>query len=142
MRSLSEKMSNSNRSEPSPELDRLAHEVIGAAIEVHRVLGPGFLETIYEEALCFELQLRGIPFVRQHALHVTYKDHEVGEGRLDLLVGGELIVELKAVDTIAPIHRAQVLSYLKASGFRLALLINFNVAVLRNGIERIVYSRD
>jgi GxxExxY protein len=133
-------MSVSDRREPSPELDRLAHEVIGAAIEVHRTLGPGFLESPYEEALCVELNLRGIPFVRQHLLRVTYKDQVIGENHLDLLVGGELIVELKAVDAIAPIHRAQVMSYLKASGFSLALLINFNVTVLRKGIERIVRS--
>jgi len=126
--------------EPSAELDRLAHAVIGAAIEVHRLLGPGFLESVYEEALCVELQLRGIPFTRQPIVSVDYKNHIVGEGRLDLLVGDVLIVELKAVDALAPIHTAQVISYLKTTGHQLGLLINFNVPVLRGGIKRIILS--
>jgi GxxExxY protein len=126
--------------EPSTELDRLAHAVIGAAIEVHRLIGPGFLESVYEEALCVELQLRGIPFIRQPIVSVDYKNHVVGEGRLDLLVGNALIVELKAVDALAPIHTAQVISYLKTTGHQLGLLINFNVPILRDGIKRIILS--
>ena len=133
-------MGNITRREPGAELDQLAHGVIGAAIEVHRLLGPGFLESVYEEALCVELKLRGIPFTRQAALGVDYKGHAVGEGRLDLLVGDALVVELKAVDALAPIHSAQLLSYLKATGYQLGLLINFNVPVLRNGIKRVVLS--
>lgn len=122
--------------EPERETDELAHAVIGAAIEVHRVLGPGFLEEVYEQALCVELRLRGIPFERQKPAKGEY----VGEGRLDLLVNDRLVVELKAVREIAPIHTAIVLSYLKATGRRLALLINFKVPQLRDGIRRIVLS--
>jgi GxxExxY protein len=126
--------------EPSKELDLFAHEVIGAAIEVHRLIGPGYLESVYEEALSVELNLRNIPFTRQVIISVNYKDHAVGEGRLDFLVGGKLVVELKAVDTLAPIHTAQVLSYLKATGKRLGLLINFNTSILKNGLKRVIYS--
>jgi len=117
----------------------LAHRVIGAAIEVHRVLGPGYLESVYEEALCLEMEARGIPFVRQYPIGVDYKG---GEARLDLLVGGILVVELKAVDALGPIHTAQVLSYLKATGRELALLINFNTVLLHKGIKRVVLSDD
>jgi len=98
------------------------------------------LESIYEEALAVELGLRGIPFERQKTIAVDYKGHAVGEGRLDLLVGGCLIVELKAVEAIAPIRVAQVISYLKATGLPLGLLINFNVPLLKNGIQRVVLS--
>lgn len=126
--------------EPSQELDELARAVIGAAIEVHRLLGPGFLESVYEEALCVELDLRGVPYARQAAIAVDYKGHLVGEGRVDLLVGDVLIVELKAADTLAPIHTAQVISYLKATGHQLGLLMNFSVPVLKDGIKRVVLS--
>jgi GxxExxY protein len=126
--------------EPSEELDRLAYAVIGAAIEVHRVLGPGFLESVYEEALCVELQLRRIPFRQQSVVAVNYKGQLVGEGRLDLLVSNTLIVELKAVENLAPIHSAQLLSYLKMTAHPLGLLINFNVPILREGIKRIILS--
>ena len=126
------------RSEPDERVDELAHIVIGAAIEVHKVLGPGFLESVYEEALCFELQMRGIPFERQAAIAVNYKGCEVGEGRLDLLVGSVLIVELKAVSELAPVHSAQVISYLKATGHKLGLLINFDVRMLKDGIKRVI----
>ena len=126
--------------EPSERLDALAREVIGAAIEVHRILGPGFLESVYEEALCIELQLRGIPFMRQVPIAVGYKGRSVGGSRLDLLVGEALVVELKTVDAIAPIHTAQALSYLKATGCRLGLLINFNTHVLKDGVKRVIRS--
>jgi GxxExxY protein len=126
--------------EPSAEVDRLAHEVIGAAIEVHRVLGPGLPEAAYEEALGVELTLRGIPFARQAPIDLLYKGHPVGKGRIDLLVGGALIVELKAVEAISDVHKAQVISYLKMTGHSLGLLVNFNVPVLRDGIKRIVVS--
>jgi GxxExxY protein len=126
--------------EPDRTVDQLAREVIGAAIEVHRYLGPGFLEGVYEEALVMELALRGIPFERQRPVPVSYKEQNVGEGRVDLLVGTELLVDLKAVETLAPIHKAQVISYLKATGLHLGLLINFNVPILRAGIQRIVLS--
>lgn len=127
--------------EPNKRVDHLAREVIGAAIEVHRHLGPGFLEGVYEEALVIELALRGIPFERQRPIPVGYKGQNVGEGRVDLLVGTELLVELKAVETLAPIHKAQVISYLKATGLHLGLLINFNVPILRAGIQRVVLSQ-
>jgi GxxExxY protein len=124
--------------EPSASVDTLARAVIGAAIEVHRVLGPGFLEEVYEEALCRELKLRGIPFDRQKPVRVEYKGDFVGEGRLDLLVGDLLIVELKAAGAFAPIDRAKVISYLRAARRDLALLINFHVRVLKDGVQRVV----
>ena len=126
--------------EPSVELDRLAHRVIGAAIEVHRLLGPGFLEAVYEEALCIELALRGLPFARQIPIGVEYKGQKVGEARLDLLVDTSLVVELKAVECIAPIHVAQTLSYLKATRLRLGLLITFNATTLQRGIKRVIHT--
>ena len=126
--------------EPEEKIDELAHKVIGAAIEVHRHLGPGFLESVYEEALSIELNLRGIAHERQRPIHVDYKGNPVGEGRLDILVGEQLIVELKAVETLAPIHTAQVISYLKSTGYPLGLLLNFNVTRLKEGIKRIVLS--
>jgi GxxExxY protein len=122
-------------------LDALTAKVIGAAIEVHRVLGPGFAEAVYEEALCVELADRGLPFVRQAGVAIVYKGQPVGHGRIDLLVDGQLVVELK-VSANAPLHVAQVLSYLKATGLRLGLLLNFNVTTLRQGIQRVVLSRD
>lgn len=133
-------MNGSIGREPGPELDRLSHQVIGAAIEVHRLLGPGLLESVYEEALCIELGLRGLTFVRQPAADLSYKGHPVGRGRLDLLVDGALVVELKAVEALTAVHKAQVISYLRMTGHRLALLINFNVSCLRDGIKRIICS--
>ena len=126
------------RAEPGAELDRLAYAVIGAVIAVHTALGPGLLEAAYEEALCIELGLRGIPFARQVTLSVEYKEQHVGEARMDVLVDEQLILELKAVDCIAPIHIAQLLSYLKLSRLRLGLLINFNVPKARQGIKRLI----
>jgi len=126
--------------EPPRELDGIAGVVIGAALEVHRVLGPGFLESVYEDALAFELALRSVFFERQKAVSVSYKGRQVGEGRSDFLVENALIVELKAVERLLPIHQAQVLSYLKATGCRLGLLINFHESQLRQGIRRIVFS--
>jgi len=126
--------------EPSPRVDQLARAVIGAAIEVHRVLGPGFLESVYEEAMCVELGSRSIPFKRQLPTAINYKGNTIGESRLDLLVDDCLVVELKAVDELVRIHHAQVISYLKATGHHLALLINFNVPVLKDGIRRIINS--
>ena len=126
--------------EPEKRVDDLAHAVIGAAIEVHRHLGPGFLESIYEEALGVELQDRRIPFERQKEISVLYKDREIGKHRIDLLVGGLLVVELKTVESLAEIHTAQVISYLKAMRLPLGLLINFNVPILKNGIQRVIYT--
>ena len=107
-------------------------------MEVHTVLGAGFLEAVYEQALAIELELRGIPFQRQCPIALTYKGLAVGEARLDFLVGDVLIVELKAVENIHPIHHAQVLNYLKATGHQLGLLMNFNVEHMRDGIKRII----
>jgi GxxExxY protein len=129
-----------NLIEPDRRTDELAHAVIGAAIEVHRLLGPGFLESVYEEALCVELAAREITFERQKEINVIYKGHQIGRQRVDLLVGQALIVELKTVEELAEIHKAQVISYLKATGLPLGLLINFNVPVLKSGIQRIVYT--
>jgi len=123
--------------EINSEVDRLARAVIGAAIEVHRCLGPGLLESMYEEALCIELAERGIAFTQQVEVAILYKGRPIGAGRLDLLVGERLIVELKAVDALAPIHTAQALTYLRITGQHLALLINFNVPILRDGIKRV-----
>jgi len=124
--------------ELEPALNNLAEMVIGAAIEVHRSLGPGFLESVYEEAICIELNLRHIPFVRQKAIGVSYKGHLVGEGRLDILIEDCLVIELKAVEALLPIHTAQLLSYLKTTHYRLGLLMNFNVAALKQGLRRVV----
>src|SRR5687767_7833288 len=121
--------------EPGDEVDRLAYAVIGAAIEVHSELGAGHLESSYERALCIELTMRGIPFVRQSPFSLKYKGHEIGDGRIDLIVGELLVVELKACDAFAPIHTAQAIAYLKATGLKLALLINFNVRKLKEGIK-------
>ena len=127
------------REEPGVELDRLAHDVIGAAIEVHRVMGPGFLEVVYEDALAMELEDRGIAFARQLELPLQYKGRPLNRShRLDLLVDRQLIVELKATVDHHPIYEATVLSYLRAFDLPLGLLINFNVPLLKNGIRRIV----
>ena len=126
--------------EPEEELDRLAHQVIGAAIEVHRQLGPGYLENVYGDALNVEFQLREIEVEREKPINVLYKNVPVGEGRIDSLVGGRLVLELKAVNELAAVHQAQVISYLKATRLRLGLLINFNVPVLKDGIRRVILS--
>jgi len=126
--------------EPSPRADQRARQVIGAAIEVHRHLGPGFLESVYEEALARELRYREVPFRRQLPIGVSYKGELIGEARLDLLVDECLIVEVKAVDQLAPIHKAQVISYLRATTLQLGLLLNFNVPQLLQGMKRIVLS--
>lgn len=121
------------------EEDKLSKEIIGAAIEVHRNLGPGLLESAYEECLCRELAICDIAFERQKPLAVSYKGVKLDCGyRLDIVVGGLIILELKAVDQIEPIHEAQLLTYLKLSNLKLGILINFNVPILRDGIKRIV----
>jgi len=119
------------------ERDKLTYEIIGAAIEVHKAIGPGLLESAYEECLCKELSLRQIPFERQKPLPVEYRGAKVECGyRLDLLVADKVVVEVKAVDALLPIHEAQLLTYLKLGGWEIGLLINFNVEVLRDGIRR------
>jgi GxxExxY protein len=124
--------------EPSKRADDLARQVIGAAIEVHRILGPGFLESVYEEAIAVEFAMRDIPFERQKPIVLDFKGHLVGDSRLDYLIGGELIVELKAVEMVPPIQVAKVFNYLKIARLDLALIINFHVMQLRDGIKRIV----
>jgi GxxExxY protein len=121
-------------------LNEISRGVIGAAIQVHSVLGRGFLESIYEMAMVEELTARNILFDRQVSLPVMYRQRVIGEHRLDLLVGGELVVELKAVAKIADAHVAQTLSYMKAGAFRLGLILNFNVTMMRDGIRRVVSS--
>jgi len=121
------------------DINQLTGEVIGAAIEVHKTLGPGLLESAYEECLCFELQQKKILFERQKPLPVEYKQVKLDCGyRLDLLIPDRLIIELKACDAILPIHEAQLLTYLKLTGIKTGLLINFNVALLKEGIKRLV----
>lgn len=121
----------------SSQVNQITEEVIGAAIEVHRHLGAGLLESAYEECLCRELTLRGIVFERQKAIPLEYKGLRLECGyRLDLLVAGEVAVEIKAMDTIAPIHEAQLLTYLKVGGWKAGLLMNFNVPMLKQGIRR------
>ena len=126
--------------EPDKELDRLAAEVLAAAVEVHSTLGPGFLESVYEHALCVELDSRDCEYRRQVPVLVEYKGRRVGESCLDLLVGHRLIVELKAAEDLAPIHWVQVRSCLKATGCQLGVLINFNVPVLLRGVRRVILS--
>jgi GxxExxY protein len=119
------------------KMNELTEVVIGAAIEVHRVLGPGLMESAYLACLCRELEMRGIPFRREVPLPVRYKGEEIECGyRLDLLVDDRLVVELKAVASIEAVHEAQLLTYLKLGGWNVGLLINFNVPVLKDGIRR------
>jgi len=119
-------------------INDLSGLVIGAAIEVHKVLGPGLLESAYENCLCHELQLRNVIFERQKPLAITYKGINLDCGyRLDVVVQGMLVLEVKACDRIEPIHQAQLLTYLKLSGLSLGLLLNFNVPVMRDGIVRV-----
>ena len=120
-------------------LDDLSYKVIGCAIEVHRSLGPGLLESVYEKALIHELKLNNIPVKSQVEVKASYKGLDIGEGlRLDLLVDEQLIVELKSVDDFKPVHHKQLLTYLKLMNKQLGLLINFNVCNLTDGVKRIV----
>ena len=120
-------------------LNKITDTIIGSTIAVHRELGPGLLESAYEACLAFELADRGLSVERQKGLPVIYRDVKLDCGyRIDLLVEEKVIVELKAVERVEPIHTAQLLSYLKLSGCKLGLLINFNVKVLKNGIRRLI----
>jgi GxxExxY protein len=117
----------------------LTETIIGSAIEVHRALGPGLLESAYRECLAWELSLRHIPFDREKPLLVEYKGARLQCGyRLDLVVAGEVVVEIKAIDVILPVHKAQLLTYMKLGGWKVGLLINFHVPALKNGIKRMV----
>lgn len=117
----------------------LTGQIIGAAIEVHRALGPGLLESAYHVCLAHELSLRGIPFERETPLPIQYKGVQLDCGyRLDFVVSGKVVVELKAVDALHPVHEAQLLTYLKLTNCKVGLLINFNVPVLKDGVKRMV----
>jgi GxxExxY protein len=120
-------------------LDALTEKIIGASIAVHRVLGPGLLESAYEECLCYELSQLGMSFERQVPLPVRYKDVNLDCGyRMDIVVERSVIIEIKAVERLIPVHEAQLLSYLKLAKVRVGLLMNFHVPVLKNGLKRIV----
>lgn len=117
--------------------NQITQAVIGAAIEVHRALGPGLLESVYSQCLARELESRGIPFERERPLPLKYKGLHLDCGyRLDFLIAGQVVVEVKAIEALAPIHEAQLLTYLRIGGWKVGLLINFNVLVLREGIRR------
>ena len=121
------------------EFDELSNKVIGCALEVHRNLGPGLLESTYEQCLAYELETAGIPFKLQYPLPVEYKNIRLDCGyRIDVLIGDSIIVELKSVDKLLPIHQAQLLTYMKLAGISIGLLINFNVKYLKDGIKRMV----
>jgi GxxExxY protein len=121
------------------EFDLVSKEIIGSAIEVHRSLGPGLLESAYEECMVYELIQRGLSIERQKPVPVFYKEIKLSCGyRLDLLVGGSVIAELKSIDGLAPVHAAQILTYMRFSNIKIGLLINFNVTVLKNGLRRFV----
>jgi GxxExxY protein len=123
--------------------NELTRQIIGAAIEVHRLLGPGLLESAYEGCLCHELALRRIHFEKQKPIPLVYKGTRLECGfRLDLLVEGRVVVELKSVDALGPIHEAIILTYLRLSGHSLGLLINFNVPVLKDGVRRFIMPQD
>ncbi len=121
------------------KMNKLTEQIIGAAIEVHRHLGPGLLESAYETCLVYELEKLGLKVERQKALPLVYKEIRLEQGyRIDLLVEDKIVVELKVVEHILPVHEAQVLSYLKLSGCKVGLLLNFQVKLLKNGIRRFV----
>ena len=117
-------------------LNQLTKRIIGCAIEVHRNLGPGLLESVYEAALCIELDLGGLSYERQKVVPVSYKGHPIGEHRLDILVEDTVILELKSVERLDPVFEAQILGYLRMTGKPLGLLINFNSRLLKDGIRR------
>ncbi len=122
----------------SSEHDSTAHEIVDSAFPVHRALGPGLLESVYEQCLTYELQSRGYKIERQVGLPVVYRDVRLEAGfRIDILVNDLIVIELKTVERLLPIHEAQLLTYLKLSGKRLGLLLNFNVPLIKDGIRRL-----
>ena len=120
------------------EINRLTQKIIGCAIEVHKQLGPGLLESVYEAALCIEFEENNIRFERQKSLAVNYKNRSIGEFRIDILVENIVVLELKSVERHDPLFEAQLLSYLKSGNYRVGLLINFNTRLLKNGIKRLI----
>jgi GxxExxY protein len=126
------------RSPLTQEEELVAGEVIASALAVHRELGPGYLESFYRKAMCIELRARALAFETEKAVEVRYRGEVLGTHRIDLIVQGLVIVELKAVEALDPVHRKQVVSYLKATKLRLGLLINFDAELLKQGLKRIV----
>ena len=127
--------------EENKQINVITEQIIGAAIEVHRHLGPGLLESAYEACLKYELAQRGLQIEAQKGLPIVYKEIELEQGyRIDLLVENRVVVELKAVEEITDVHEAQILTYLKLSGNTIGLLLNFNVKLLKNGIRRFIMS--
>jgi GxxExxY protein len=122
----------------SPETDALITQIIGCAISVHRELGPGFLESIYATALAFELESASIPFERERAVTVNYRGLVIGGQRVDFIVASEVILEIKAATRVDPVFQAKLISYLRTTGLKAGLLMNFNVPILKEGIKRIV----
>ncbi len=120
------------------EHDPLTHQIIGCAIEVHRHLGPGLLESTYEEALCIELDDAALPYTRQVRVPVSYKGRLIGEHRPDLVVADRVLVEVKSVEALHPVHQAQILAYMRVLQVHVGLLMNFNSAVLRTNVRRFV----
>jgi len=120
------------------ELNELTEKIIGCCIEVHRNLGPGLLESVYESALCIEFKNNGISFERQKSLPVIYKSEKIGEFRIDLLVENTIVVELKSVERMDPVFEAQILSYMKMGNYKIGLLINFNTKLLKDEIKRFI----
>lgn len=120
------------------EINQLTEKIIGCAIEVHRQLGPGLLESLYESALCIELEQAGLKYSREATIPVVYKNHPIGEHRIDLLVEDLVILEIKSVERHDPVFEAQVLTYLKITGKKIGLLINFNSKLLVEGIKRFI----
>ena len=120
------------------ELNQITEKIIGCAIEIHRELGPGLLESIYESALCIEVDSIGLAYERQKSLSVIYKNKSLGNFRVDLVVDGSVVLELKSVERYDPLFEAQILSYMKLGHYPLGLLINFNVEILKDGIKRLM----
>jgi GxxExxY protein len=128
--------------EPSPEHDLVARQIVDAAFAVHSTLGPGLLESVYEQCLACELEAREIPFLRQVGLPVQYRNKRIDVGyRMDMVVSGLVVVEIKAIEKILPVHEAQLSTYLKLAGYQVGLLINFNVVLIKYGIRRRVGNR-
>jgi GxxExxY protein len=123
------------------ELNNIATQALDAAFEVHRILGAGFIESVYQKAMAIELRQRKITFQQQHPLHLIYKQVPVGNALLDFLVAERLVLEIKAVEDIRPVHHAQVMNYLNATKLELGILINFNVPLLKDGIKRIILTQ-
>jgi GxxExxY protein len=131
-------MSDAERKPLPAEIDPLAKQIVDAAFRVHETLGPGLLESVYEACLCMELSHRRIPIERQVQIPIFHRGQQIEPGlRIDLIVDGRVIVELKAVEKLLPVHEAQVLTYLKLTDLRLGLLINFNSELIKHGIKRI-----